>query len=113
MHISDSLSKLLPPQQEEIREIFERIDIDGGGTIDTTEISTALKLFGIQDEGGEEEGNIDNGAKAAEEPLDFEAFVKMMKERSHLFDATEHITEQFLMFAGKDPDSDPDSVFIT
>ena len=69
-----------------------------------------MKLFGIQEQ--EEEG-VDEEAEAAKEPLDFEAFVNLMRERSDLFDASEHITEQFLMFAGKDPDSDPDSEYIT
>ena len=98
-------------QPEEIREIFERIDIDGGGTIDKTEISTVLKLFGIQEQENDDE--VEDGVNEVEDPLDFDAFVNDMNERSHLFDASEHITEQFLMFAGKDPDSDPDSVYIT
>ena len=98
-------------QLEEIQEIFERIDIGGGGTIDKTEISTALKLFGIQEQ--EDDDEVEDGVNEDEEPLDFDAFVNVMNERSHLLDASEHITEQLLMFVGKDPDSDPDSVYIT
>ena len=43
--------------------------------------------------------------------LDMDEFINMMK--SHLQDASEHITEQFLMFADMEPDNDPEGVFIT
>jgi Ca2+-binding EF-hand superfamily protein len=102
-------------QLEEIREIFERIDLDGGGTIDSKEISTAMKLFGFMDEEEKEEETAAPKPKVAEN-LDFEAFVNHMKKHSEktgkLFDATDHLTEQFLLFAAKEPDSESEDVFI-
>lgn len=43
--------------------------------------------------------------------VDLEQFVSVMK--CHVFDNTDHITEQFLLFAGAPQDKDPNEVFIT
>jgi Ca2+-binding EF-hand superfamily protein len=61
----------------------------------------------------EDDEELEDGKNSPSEPLDFAAFINTMNERSQPIDASEHITEQFLMFAGQDPDSYQDSAYIT
>jgi Ca2+-binding EF-hand superfamily protein len=71
--------ELTPKEAEQIREIFELFDTDGGGTMDKQELDAARFALGFDRNQKHKKSSKKNAAPAAPELITLEEFSSMMK----------------------------------
>merc|ERR1712070_1047446 len=89
-----------PSEQQlaEIREAFELFDIDGSGTIDAKELSTAMRALGFDDNKDEIRKMIEDIDKDGSGTIDFDEFLSMMTAKMGDKDSREEKMKIFALF---------------
>merc|ERR1711924_458744 len=83
---------------EGVKQAFDLFDADGSGTIDVTELSTAMKALGVDSKPGEIQKMLDEVDNDHSGEIGFDEFLKMMENKIVNRDPRDDMLKVFRLF---------------
>ena len=93
---------LTEEQKQEIREAFDLFDSDGSGTIDASELKTAMNALGFEPDDSEVQEMIAGVDKDASGTIDFTEFLQMMTSKIASKDMMQEVVKAYGLFLDGD-----------
>jgi Ca2+-binding EF-hand superfamily protein len=88
---------------QEFREIFNLVDRDGGGTIDTKELEQLMDLVGVNASEDEVQAMVEEIDTTGAGEIEFEDFLRVMSKKVEVNYTPEQVIRSFEILAGNAP----------
>ena len=88
---------------QEFREIFNLVDRDGGGTIDTKELEQLMDLVGVNASEDEVQAMVEEIDSTGAGEIEFEDFLRVMSKKVEVNYTPEQVIRSFEILAGNAP----------